>query len=160
MTPLTVAILQSAGESYYWSLGTPLYSGYSTVSWVLRCILQCGELHPYPEELDNNWFYPASAPALSFHQVCTRLCLISCELIDAATVLSTLAHAPESSPDWSWEHYCQEEDVWIVWLQLMHSHGSLMVECSEVNVSYTSPGDDCVITVQLTTPQHPGNMFF
>jgi len=32
--------------------------------------------------------------------------LISCEPIVAATVLSTLAHAPESSPDWSWGHYC------------------------------------------------------
>jgi len=27
-----------------------------------------------------------------------------------ATVLSTLAHAPESSPAWSWEHVCQEEE--------------------------------------------------
>jgi len=36
--------------------------------------------------------------------------VISCEPIDAATVLSTLAHALESSPDWSWEHYCQEEE--------------------------------------------------
>jgi len=77
---------------------------------VLHCIVQCRELCPYPEELDNNWFYPASAPALSFHQVCTCFCLISCEPIVAATVLSTLAHAPESSPDWSWEHYCQEEE--------------------------------------------------
>ena len=77
---------------------------------VLHCIVQCRELCPYPEELDNNWFHPASAPALSFHQVCTCFCLISCEPIVAATVLSTLAHAPESSPDWSWEHYCQEEE--------------------------------------------------
>ena len=36
--------------------------------WVLHCIVQCRELRPYPEELDNNWFYPASAPVLSFHQ--------------------------------------------------------------------------------------------
>jgi len=79
--------------------------------WVLHCIVQCRELRLYPEELDNNWFYPASAPALLFYQVCTCFCLISCEPIVAATVLSTLAHAPESSPDWSWEHYCQEEEV-------------------------------------------------
>ena len=46
---------------------------------VLYCIVQCRELRPYPEELDNNWFYPASAPALSFHQVCTCFCLISCD---------------------------------------------------------------------------------
>jgi len=69
------------------------------VHWVLHCIVQCRELRglrPYPEEPDNNWFYPASAPALSFHQVCTCFCLISCEPIVAATVLSTLAHAPDS----------------------------------------------------------------
>jgi len=34
-----------------------------------------------------------------------------CEAIVAATVLSTLAHAPESSSDWSWEHYCQEQET-------------------------------------------------
>ena len=32
------------------------------------------------------WGKPASAPALSFHQVCTCFCLISCEPIVAATV--------------------------------------------------------------------------
>ena len=85
---------------------TPTYKYSITTS----CIVQCRELRSYPEELDNNWFYPASALALSFHQVCTCFCLISCEPIVAATVLSTLAHAPESSPDWSWEHYCQEEE--------------------------------------------------
>ena len=79
-------------------------TGYSTV------LYSVGSCAPYREELDNNWFYPASAPALSFHQVCTCFCLISCEPIVAATVLSTLSHAPESSPDWSWEHYCQEEE--------------------------------------------------
>ena len=78
--------------------------------WVLHCTVQCRELRPYPEELDNNWFYPASAPALSFQQVCTCFCSISCEPIVAATVLSTLAHSLESSPDWNWEHYCQEEE--------------------------------------------------
>ena len=35
--------------------------------------------------------------------------VVPIEPIVAATVLSTLAHAPESSPDWSWEYYCQEE---------------------------------------------------
>jgi len=36
--------------------------------------------------------------------------LISGEPTVAETVLSPLAHAPESSPDWTWEHYCQEEE--------------------------------------------------
>ena len=74
-------------------------------SWILstHCIVQCGELRPYPEELDNNWFYPASVVPSSLH-----LFLFDFLWADfAATVLSTLAHAPKSSPDWSWEHWEQ-----------------------------------------------------
>ena len=71
------------------------------------CCTVYRELRPYPEELDNNWFYPASAPVLSFHQVSVWF-PVSRLSLQAATVLCTLAHAPESSPDWTWEHYCQE----------------------------------------------------
>ena len=37
-----------------------------------------------------------------------------------------------------------------------HSHGSLLVEESEVSVPYTAEGDDCVVTVQLISPHEPG----
>lgn len=37
-----------------------------------------------------------------------------------------------------------------------HSHGSLLVEESEVSVPYTAEGDDCVVTVQLSSPHEPG----
>ena len=99
-------------QSYnYWSIQKCHYyclkldTGYSTV---LYSVGSCARTQR--SWTINNWFYPVSAPALSFHQVCTCFCLISREPIVAATVLSTLARAPESSPDWSWEHYCQEEE--------------------------------------------------
>jgi len=44
-------------------------------------------------------------------------------------------------------------------VQLRHSHGTLLVDQSEVNVSFTPPGDECAITVPLTTPQQHGTIF-
>jgi len=33
-----------------------IFSLYEVEHWVLHCIVQCRELRPYPEELDNNCF--------------------------------------------------------------------------------------------------------
>jgi len=41
--------------------------------------------------------------------------------------------------------------------QVKHSHGSLIVDECEVNVAFTAPGDNCIVSVQLTTPTRPGN---